>query len=43
MLNVATGAPVTCIPIQGGGQTLVGTASIYSCLGEATWVAKPRR
>ena len=101
-----TGAPVTCIPIQGGGQNFVGaepivlwfrvgrtvefpvkakpafyynevtmnyrvtskklrngtirgslrwqyqflipkypigTFSIYSCLGEATWVAKPRR
>jgi hypothetical protein len=105
VLNFATGAPVTCIPIQGGGQTFVGaepivlwfrvnrkvefpvkakpafyynevtmnyrvaskklrngtikgtlrwqyqflipkypigTFSIYSCLGEATWVAKPR-
>ena len=105
VLNFATGAPVTCIPIQGGGQTFVGaepivlwfpvnrkvefpvkakpafyynevtmnyrvtskklrngritgtlrwqyqflipkfpigTFSIYSCLGEATWVAKPK-
>jgi hypothetical protein len=106
VLNFVTGAPVTCIPIQGGGETFVGaepivlwfgvngtaefpvkakpafhynevtmnfrvkskklrngtvrghlrwqyqflipkypigTFSIYSCLGEATWVAKPRR
>ena len=106
VLNFATGAPVTCIPIQGGGQTFVGaepivlwfpvnrrvefpvkakpafyynevtmnyrvtskklrngrirgtlrwqyqflipkypigTFSIYSCLGEATWSASPRR
>jgi hypothetical protein len=104
--NFTTGAPVTCIPIQGGGQTYVGaepiylwfrinrteefqaeakpafhynevtmnfrvrtkklrngtvrgdlrwqyqfmipkfpigTFSIYSCLGEATWTAKPKR
>lgn len=106
VMDFATGAPVTCIPIQGGGQSLVGaepivlwflvnrtvelpvkakpafyynevtmnyrvtskklrngtikgslrrqyqflipkypigTFSIYSCLGEATWVAKPAR
>ena len=105
-VNFVTGAPVTCIPIQGGGQNFVGaeplvytilinrkvefqskikpafyynevtanfrfitkklrngtikgsmrwqyeflipkypigTFSIYSCLGEATFVAKPRR
>jgi hypothetical protein len=106
VMDFTTGAPVTCIPIQGGGQTYVGaepivlwftinrthefpveakpafyynevtmnfrvkskklrngtikgslrwqytflipkypigTFSIYSCLGEATWVAKPKR
>ncbi|HET8822577.1 MAG TPA: hypothetical protein VFM57_13600 [Thermoleophilaceae bacterium] len=43
VLSFATGAPVTCIPIQGRGRTLAGTLSIYSCLGEATWVARPRR
>jgi hypothetical protein len=105
-VDFVTGAPVTCIPIQGTGQTFVGaeplvytmrigrkeeiqakikpayyynevtanfsweskklrngtikgslrwqyeflipkypigTFTIYSCLGEATWVAKPRR
>jgi hypothetical protein len=28
VLNFATGAPVTCIPIQGGGQTFVGAEPI---------------
>src|ERR671917_2574366 len=38
VVEFATGAPVTCIPIQGGGQTFVGAEPIELFFGvNRTW------